>query len=1294
MTAVSNDNFLSDNSYSHSEDNGFPTKTTCTSGFEEGNFTAVGRNCNSQKIEENVHEGEPKTVGNVCLDERQTLPLWVKWRGKWQTGFRCPTIDCPLSTLRAKPTHERKKYVSIFFPRTRTYSWVDMLLVCPIEEFPEPLAYGTHRKWRKLVKDMSTPRRFIMQKLAVAMLNISDQLHTEAVIEDARRAIAWKEFAMEASRCRAYPSLGQMLLKLQKMILPQYISKDWLENSFDGWVQRCRIAPSAESIENLTEEIVESVLWSKVDELWNAPVQPELGPEWKTWKQEAMKWFFASHVRASVQDFEHNTSEFLVKEEPQTSRKRVKLEIRRPETSAYKLEVPDCERQSHIKRPDYNCGHEISENVSELPLNCEPNKMVALPAIDAVTGSGYMVDGGNESAIKGRGAGCQSTVSTSTDGACCKELMLHALGQSDSSNRYRQCLAFIEAKGRQCGRWANDGDIYCCVHLTFHSARKYPHIDQMFPVEAPMCQGTTTRGNKCKHRARYNSTFCKKHWFQGNQSSVAADSLLLATDEMYQRKQREGQVPENLSSSNAISGPELSLVREAASSAEENLIPIMIEESLDERNCLMKQSELCDALPIGIGICSEIQHCVGHYSHSNVGQCQEFPRRHTMYCEKHLPRFLKRARNGKSRLISKDIFINLVKNCSSWKQKLCLHQACELLYGFLKNGLSSQKFVSRGDNLKWILAEASKDVNVGDYLLKVVTCEREKIMGLWGLNCDLDKHAFSKEINSLLTMNQNSHMTLKCSICSEMFSDDHMLIRHWTEVHKKEARRLFKGYACAVCMNLFTNRNVLETHVIEKHGVQFLEHSIVVRCVSCNKQFASHEKLWQHVFSFHLTELRLPDFNPSNCGQSEDKADQAIMGTTIKLCQNKSAFDKDDSQKYVCRFCGLKLDRLPDLGRHHQIAHTIPHSASHFSSKRSYFFKRSKSSHSRFWKNVGSAFRFKNQSNRAMLEHFQSSRLVSQVKPKLYKQPSEVVGFGGLSESNCCNVAETLFSIIQRTKQRPSNIEILSFARSACCRTSLDAALVEYGVLPENIYLKAAKLCSELNIQVGWHQEGFICPRGCKPVTKPYLLAPLKSLPSMVIETSKIESVNDAKWEIDECHYILNAEHFDWKQRRDSIVLCKDVSFGKETIPVTCVVDEDLKYLLATDVSDDSCTQNPWLSMPWLGYTYATERLIDPSLGLDSKSSQLGCACPQQKCYPESCDHVYLFDNDYDDAVDIHGKLMQGRFPYDDQGRILLESHMEVRAAAHTIMEVSGYCYHLMREHEEYGTYGYEQEMK
>ena len=54
-----------------------------------------------------------------------------------------------------------------------------MLLVQPINGFPEPIAYKTHKMGLKMVKDLSVARWFIMKKLAAAMLNIVDQFHYE-----------------------------------------------------------------------------------------------------------------------------------------------------------------------------------------------------------------------------------------------------------------------------------------------------------------------------------------------------------------------------------------------------------------------------------------------------------------------------------------------------------------------------------------------------------------------------------------------------------------------------------------------------------------------------------------------------------------------------------------------------------------------------------------------------------------------------------------------------------------------------------------------------------------------------------------------------------------------------------------------------------------------------------------------------------------------------------------------------------------------------------------------------------
>ncbi|KAI3990308.1 hypothetical protein MKX01_037647 [Papaver californicum] len=73
-----------------------------------------------------------------------------------------------------------------------------------------------------------------------------------AVIESARSVAAWNEFSLEASGCKIYLDLGRMLLKLQTMVLQQFVDPNWVQNSFDLWVER---GHSAESVETLKEKL-------------------------------------------------------------------------------------------------------------------------------------------------------------------------------------------------------------------------------------------------------------------------------------------------------------------------------------------------------------------------------------------------------------------------------------------------------------------------------------------------------------------------------------------------------------------------------------------------------------------------------------------------------------------------------------------------------------------------------------------------------------------------------------------------------------------------------------------------------------------------------------------------------------------------------------------------------------------------------------------------------------------------------------------------------------------------------
>uniref|UniRef100_M4FDN9 SET domain-containing protein n=1 Tax=Brassica campestris TaxID=3711 RepID=M4FDN9_BRACM len=67
---------------------------------------------------------------------------------------------------------------------------------------------------------------------------------------------------------------------------------------------------------------------------------------------------------------------------------------------------------------------------------------------------------------------------------------------------------------------------------------------------------------------------------------------------------------------------------------------------------------------------------------------------------------------------------------------------------------------------------------------------------------------------------------------------------------------------------------------------------------------------------------------------------------------------------------------------------------------------------------------------------------------------------------------------------------------------------------------------------------------------------------------------------------------------------------------------------------------------------------------IESKGRQ--CVCPGLVCSPLTCDHVYLFGDDFEEARDVYGKSMRCRFPYDDEERIILEG-WGVRACEHIL---------------------------
>ncbi|KAM3363600.1 histone-lysine N-methyltransferase SUVR5 isoform X2 [Capsicum galapagoense] len=1175
------------------------------------------------------------------LEEDGPLAVWVKWRGSWQAGIRCARADWPLSTLKAKPTHERKKYLVIFFPRTRIYSWADVLLVRPISESPRPIPYRTHEAGLKLVKDLTLPHRTVLHRLAISILNIIDQLRAEALEETARNVMVWKEFAMEVSRCKSYPDLGRMLLKFNDMILPLY-KKSSLTVS---WIQSCQNADSAETIEMLKEELADSILLNELNSLSNEGLDFDLNSQWKNCKSEVMKWFSLSHPLSDSGDIEQPNNDSPLTMELQQSRKRPKLEVRRAETHALPVEF----QVSHQAVPaGFDAGilggHNNSKNVL---LDSEPTKDdISLGEVPPSGSPGSVADRWGEIIVQAD----NSNIIQVKDVELIPINGVVTSNSFDHGSKNRQCMAFIETKGRQCVRWANDGDVYCCVHLASRFASSSIKAEASPHVDSPMCGGTTVLGTKCKHRALSSSPFCKKHRPRDEKGS---DSIL--SESKHKRKYKDSVPRLDTSSCKDI-------VLAGAFDPPLQVDPISVRRGEScIRNNLIEAPQYLQNKSSG----SEM-HCIGLWPHGSE-LCLESPKRHSLYCDKHLPSWLKRARNGRSRIISKEVFIELLKDCHSRDQRLHLHQACELFHTLLKSILSLRNPVPKEVQFQWVISEASKDPKVGEFLMKLVCTEKERLKNIWGfsLSEDAQASAYVEEPTPLLriTDNDRDHCdVIKCKVCSEMFPDEQVLGTHWMDNHKKEAQWLFRGYACAICLDSFTNKKVLETHVQERHHSQFVENCMLFQCIPCTSNFGNSEELWSHVLTTHPGSFRLSHTAQEHhfpAGQvSSEKPD---IGKSV-LTENVNSENQSGFRKFICRFCGLKFDLLPDLGRHHQAAHMGPNPVgSHISKKGiryyAYKLKSGRLSRPKFKKGLGSvAYRIRNRNAQNMKRRILSSNSIISGKSTIQPSATEVAGLGRLADPHCLDIAKILFADIKRTKPRPSNSDILSIARITCCKVSLQASLeATYGILPERMYLKAAKLCSEQNILVSWHQDGFICPKGCRPVRDPCIVSSLPPLPDQANRTGSIPLDSAiSEWTMDECHYVIDSQQFKHEPTDKTILLCDDISFGQESVPITCVVEENLfasLHILA-DGSDGQITTS---SLPWESFTYATKSLIDQSVGLAIGGSQLGCACPNSACSSQTCDHVYLFDNDYEDAKDIYGKPMRGRFPYDERGRIILE---------------------------------------
>ncbi|KAH9306430.1 hypothetical protein KI387_010834 [Taxus chinensis] len=828
--------------------------------------------------------------------------LWVKWRGKWQPGIQCSSDDCPSATLKGKPTSERKNYIVVYFPYSRSYCWADSQLICAITERPEPLAYGTHESGFALVEDLQTPRRYIMRTLAVAMFNISDQLHIEAVVESARDVDSWREFAREAGHCKNYSDLGRMLVKLHSMILEVYISPTWMKNSFDLWKQQCENAQSTESTEILTKELTDSVLWDDVAKLWDAPLQPNLGSDWKTLKGECMKYFSTSYPPLTSR-FEGENDKRAYSEDTsiaklEVSRKRPKLEIRRGEMRLSDIrDVHESQLSAHkevldsaiVKQEELNTNQELSfPNLEGLTNNCH----------EAVATTWNKVGDDNGYQIIPYPCGYQETLIAESKSSSKNHL-------TDSSEQsYRQCSAFIETKGRQCSRWASDGDIYCCKHLNLHFPGNAHKFDQVLsPSKYPSCQGTTIYGKRCTHRCKNGSSFCLKHLPQALPESYKTPTRsALATNN--KRVKLEGQ----LSDDNALSA---GLGYEETRQDKSNLHPISDTPFKDSEDVSERSARRWSNDSVTVGRHQQIEfqsqntlaqerstsrvpyqsaswsRCIG-WCRNNSGQCSHKAKPGTSYCEKHLPNSAAHGGKLSDRYVSTEILNHLLKSTRSEENRNHLLRASDMLHEVMNVcllGGTTYRSNSKGRVMDWILGEASKDLKSAEALLKIISGEKEKLGKHLGIEeagahstaivssiadtkdqflvssaKDDGRHNLHRENNILDpgilgNCGFNDDQMLRCKLCGEEFSDSQTLGRHWIIIHKKEAQCFFRGYACRICNSPFTNKRGLERHVKVHHAESVIEQCILTSCIHCGSHFMNYEELWQHVVSAHSADF-------------------------------------------------------------------------------------------------------------------------------------------------------------------------------------------------------------------------------------------------------------------------------------------------------------------------------------------------------------------------------------------------------------------------------------------------------
>jgi len=110
-------------------------------------------------------------------------------------------------------------------------------------------------------------------------------------------------------------------------------------------------------------------------------------------------------------------------------------------------------------------------------------------------------------------------------------------------------------------------------------------------------------------------------------------------------------------------------------------------------------------------------------------------------------------------------------------------------------------------------------------------------------------------IQTDLTDNIWSSVSLACSLCDKRFSSTCVLREHELTIHQKQFR-----FVCPVCGKGVTRRVALEGHMAAKHGMQKQ-----FKCSICQRKFAYKKNLNDHLYRVHGVDLTNQMWNMDEC---------------------------------------------------------------------------------------------------------------------------------------------------------------------------------------------------------------------------------------------------------------------------------------------------------------------------------------------------------------------------------------------------------------------------------------------